>query len=182
MKLRPSLACLTLLLVAGCQWLPLNDSVEKEAYHRTCFAEIPDFSLDGCLLDNWIAFGLASQQGDGQWRDEMRDRVDAQRVDQRLARAILLAWGSEDEQSQASSLLRADLPTAPPRLQPLLSYWLSELEKRREASARLAEARSVRRTLNARNNALSAEIEALNRKIEALTDIERNINIRQHSE
>jgi hypothetical protein len=183
MNLRPLLACLVLLSVAGCQQLlPVTDSVEEEAYYQTCHSEIPDFSLDGCLLDDWIAFGLASQQGDSEWREGMREKVGAERADQRLARAVLLAWGNDGERSQASSLLRADLSTAPPRLQPLLSYWLNELEERREASARLAEARSARSALNAVNKDLNAELEALNMKIEALTDIERNINLRQQTE
>lgn len=179
MNLRILLVCLIAISIAGCQLLPMTDGGSKASYHQGCFDEIPDLSQNSCLLDDWIAFGLASQQGDSKWRDEMREKVDAEQVDQRLAQAILLAWGNESEQSQASSLLRADLAMAPPRLQTLLSYWLNELEQRREITARLAEARSTRHVLNAQKRTLNTKLEALDRKLEALTDIERNINARQ---
>lgn len=179
MNLRPLLACLAIVSMTGCQWVPMTQATDEGVHAPACFGDVPDFSLDDCLLDDWIAFGLASQQGDSAWRGEMGEKVDAQQADQRLAQAILLSWGNESEQSQASSLLRADLATAPPRLQPLLSYWLNELEQRREITARLAAARSARNAVDEENRVLNSKIEAQDKKLEALTDIERNINSRQ---
>lgn len=189
----PLLACVIGVSIAGCQWLPLADSDIGHLQGVSCPGGIPDFTQDECLLDNWITYALVSQQGDHEWRDvtlaQLEVEGDKQRAAQRLAQAIVLAWGDDTQRSQASSLLHADLGVAPARLKPLLNYWLSELERRREASARLAEARRARRAsiqqngaLQAQLDALNSQVEALTTKIEALTEIERNINARQHRE
>lgn len=193
MKRRTLLACVMGMSLSGCQWLPLTDGHRGSLQGLNCPGGIPDFTQDECLLDDWIAYGLASQQSDAEWREAMLAQLEADaeepRADQRLARATVLAWGDDAQRSQASSLLHADLGVAPVNLQPLLSYWLGELEQRREASARLAEARRARRAsgqqsgaLQAQVDTLNSQVEALTTKIEALTEIERNINARQHRE
>ncbi|KGE77264.1 hypothetical protein CVH10_03845 [Halomonas sp. ND22Bw] len=176
---RPLLLCLLSAGLTGCQWLPQNLSgeprepvVEESA---GCYAELPDFGDRECLLEEWTAFGLASQRGDRDWRDVTLTRLSGESHDQRLARAVVLAWGNEREWDQASELYKADLHAAPARLQPLLRYWLNELEGRRALGQRLAESRRAQR-------ALEEEKAALDEKLDALTDIERNINSRQQTE
>ncbi|XKE44919.1 hypothetical protein LG302_16300 [Halomonas organivorans] len=182
MTLRPLLLCLASAWLAGCQWLPerlqgpeIDGPVVLESDAGACYAEIPDLADDGCLLHDWVGFGLASQRGDRAWREDMLARLEGRGTDRRLARAVTLAWGSERQWDQASELFKADLHAAPPRLQPLLRYWLNEVEGRRGLNQRLAESRQSR-------EALAEENAALVEKLEALTAIERNINSRQQTE
>nr|WP_223287374.1 hypothetical protein [Halomonas elongata] len=60
-------------------------------------------------------------------------------------------------------------------MQPLLRYWLNEIERRRDQQGRLTDSEQAR-------TALVEEKEALTQKLDALTDIERNINSRQRTE
>lgn len=188
MKLRPLLGCALGILLAGCQWLPLKD---EQSANRSCPGGVPDFTPDACLLDDWIAFGLASQQGDEAWRSAMLAQLEETAATphqaQRLATAGVLAWGDEEQRREASSLLHADLGIAPGPLQPLLSYWLGELEQRRALYARLSEEERKSRASARRNHQLEADVDAmdsqvdaLKTKIQTLTDIERNIDSRQH--
>ncbi len=176
---RPLLLCLISAGLAGCQWLPETLSGQSRApvVEETagCYAELPDFGEPGCLLQEWVAFGLASQRGDRAWREATLMRLEGDEAERRLARAVLLAWGDERQWDRASELYKADLSAAPPRLQPLLRYWLNELEGRRALSRRLGESRQAQA-------ALEEDKAALSEKLDALTDIERNINSRQQTE
>ncbi|WP_163558020.1 hypothetical protein [Halomonas sp. NO4] len=166
------------LWLAGCQWIPEQPLGGAETQTPdvavACYAEVPDFEDEACLLPDWIGFGLASQRGDREWRDAMLARLEGEAKAQRLARAVTLAWGSEREWDRASELYKADLHAAPADLQPLLRYWLNELEGRRAMARRLASTREELAALEAANVELAE-------KLEALTDIEQNINLRQQS-
>ncbi|MBB3190738.1 hypothetical protein [Halomonas cerina] len=182
MTLRPWLAGLVLFGLAGCQWTPDSLSPSggasrsaSQAASPACVSEMPDFDDEACLLHDWVAFGLASQRGDHAWREGMLGLFEGAAAEQRLARAVLLAWGGEAQWDRASVLLKADLHAAPPALQPLLRYWLNEVEGRRALAGRLAESRRALATLKTDNKALAE-------KLDALTDIERNINLRQQTE
>ncbi|SFU57852.1 hypothetical protein [Halomonas korlensis] len=178
LRIGPLLVCLMALLLGGCELLPdepfarqdHNESVKPVS--SGCKAVLPNFNDVPCLLSDWIAFGLASQRGDHEWRNDMLTRLQAETAERRLARAIVLTWGSENEWDHASELYKADLHAAPVELQPLLRYWLNELEGRRAMSGRLASSQQEIATLEEENA-------ALDEKLEALTDIERNINLRQ---
>ncbi|WP_027966460.1 hypothetical protein [Halomonas halocynthiae] len=192
MKRRILLVCVMGAFLSGCQVLPLMEGLEEGNQELSCLSNMPDFTQDECLLDRWVAYGLASQQGDEQWRSRLLAQLDeasALRSDQRLVKAVVLAWGSAAQRSQAFSLFQADIDTAPKNLQPLFDYWVGELEQRRKANAQLAEARRTRRVTTQQNRALQEQVdelksnvETLTTKIEALTEIERNINARQHRE
>lgn len=178
MTFRPLLACLAVAWLAGCELVPERLFTGRPASVATsgpCVAAIPDFDDPACLLDDWIDFGLDSQRGDSAWRSAMLVSLEGEEAERRLARAILLAWGSRQQWDRASELFKADLEAAPGGLQPLLRYWLNELEGRRARSSRLAGARAELAATQ-RENAALAE------KLEALTAIERNINLRRQSE
>lgn len=190
MTLRFLLACVLAVILAGCQWLPLT-AEPAGSQGLACPGGVPDFTPDACLLDDWIAFGLASQQADEAWRSatlaQLGEAAETQHPAQRLATASVLAWGDEPQRRQASSLLHADLDVAPKPLQPLLDYWLGELEQRRAMYARLSEEERKSRALARRNHQLKTDVDtldsrvdALQTKIQTLTDIERNIDSRQH--
>lgn len=178
MSLRPLCIGAVTLWLAGCQWLPeqpfANAEPDEPAVSAACFAEVPTFDDDACLLPDWIAFGLASQRGDRAWRDTMLERLEGPLPKRRLARAVALSWGSEREWQRAAELYKADLHAAPAALQPLLRYWLNELEGRRAMAGRLERSREELAALEAENAELAE-------KLEALTAIERNINLRQQS-
>ena len=65
-------------------------------------------------------------------------------------------------------------------LQPLLRYWLNELEGRRSIKGRLEQARGE--LAEGRREALEEENAALAEKLEALTAIEQSINLRQQTD
>ena len=83
MTARPWLLCLATAWLAGCQYLPeqLQSSSgpspiqSPTAGSAFCHAELPDFDNLPCLLDDWIAFGLASQRGDRVWREATLTRL-----------------------------------------------------------------------------------------------------------
>ncbi|MFY0989485.1 hypothetical protein [Halomonas sp. C05BenzN] len=179
MNYRPVLVCLTAAWLAGCELLPEQPlstaPVAAESSTQGCHAVIPDFDNEACLLPDWVAFGLASQRGDRAWRDAKLARLAGEAREQRLARAILLAWGNENQWDRASELFKADLHTAPAALQPLLRYWLNEVEGRRAMAGRLESSRAELAAMEAENAALAE-------KLEALTAIEQNINLRQQTD
>ncbi|PMR70997.1 hypothetical protein [Halomonas heilongjiangensis] len=179
MIFRPLLACLAVTWLAGCELLPEQPrSTAQSAAEpsvKACHAVIPDFDDEACLLPDWVAFGLASQRGERGWREVMLGRLEGETKEQRLARAVVLAWGNESQWDRAAELLKADLHTAPSALQPLLRYWLNEVEGRRAMAGRVA---STRGELAA----MEEENEALAEKLEALTAIEQNINLRQQTD
>ncbi|QJQ95149.1 MULTISPECIES: hypothetical protein [Halomonadaceae] len=163
--------------LVGCEMMPTAHIEAPNANSELpteCNEEIPTLVESTCLVDAWVAFGLASQRGNREWRDEMLERVDSPTAQARLNRAVLLAWGTERQWNQAAELLREDIHAAPSDLQPLLRYWLNEVEGRRGMSERLERSESQRR-------AASEENAALSEKLEALTDIEQSINLRQLS-
>lgn len=177
LRIGPLLVCLMALLLAGCELIPDEpfggqDSESAKPVSTGCKALLPNFNDEPCLLSDWIAFGLASQRGDREWRDDMLTRLQAETAERRLARAVVLTWGSESEWDRASELYKADLHAAPVELQSLLRYWLNELEGRRAVSGRLASTQEEIAALEEKNA-------ALDEKLEALTAIERNINLRQ---
>lgn len=189
MRYRPLLACATVLWLAGCELLP--ESPFDQPTGRTtsgvaavgnCQAEVPSFADEACLLYDWVAFGLTSQRGDRAWRDPMLTRLQGNAVERRLARAVALAWGSERQWDQAAELFKADLAAAPAELQPLLRYWLNELEGRRAMAGRLESAQGELAGTEQRRAALEEENAALAEKLEALTAIEQSINLRQQTD
>lgn len=190
MMLRPMLAGLAVIALAGCDLIPAMPSstpakTRVPIVDEACGNELPSFVETRCLLDDWIALGLSSQRGDRGWRDITLARLEGERAERRLARAVVLAWGTERQWDQASELFKADLEIAPETLQPLLRYWLNELEGRRALTSRLAQSRQAQASLE-RLEREKAELEASNaellEKLEALTAIERSINSRQQNE
>ena len=95
---------------------------------------------------------------------------------------MVLAWGNQSQWERASELYKADLAAAPVLLQPLLRYWLNELEGRRARAGRLNAAESAQAQSEARRAALEEENADLEKKLEALTAIERSINLRQQAD
>lgn len=189
MPLRPLLACATLLWLAGCELLPespfavpAGDTASEVVESGDCQADVPGFADGACLLPEWMAFGLASQRGDREWREAMLTRLEGSAAERRLARAVTLAWGSERQWDEASELYKADLAEAPPALQPLLRYWLNELEGRRALAGRLESARAELDGAEQRRAELEEENAALAEKLEALTAIEQSINLRQQTD
>ncbi|MEQ6889259.1 hypothetical protein ABE957_11290 [Halomonas sp. CS7] len=188
MTRRPWLLCLTTLWLAGCQYLPTPPYSSGVSMPNTsqgmvsCTDAVPDFDDVECLLPEWVAFGLAAQRGDRAWREATLMRLEGEAKERRLARAVLLSWGSEQQWNQASELYKADLASAPTELQPLLRYWLNELEGRRRLAGQLAEQRRAHEAAVEEKAALTEELEAMAEKLEQLTAIEQNINLRQQSE
>ncbi|SEL12020.1 hypothetical protein [Halomonas daqiaonensis] len=190
MTARPWLMCLATALLAGCQYLPeqlqlpSGPSSQQSPSNGSslCQAELPDFDNESCLLHDWVAFGLASQRGDQAWREATLTRLEGESNERRLARAVLLAWGNRLQWNLASELYKADLHAAPADLQPLVRYWLNELEGRRRRAGQLAESRIEREAAVEENAALTEELEALAEKLEQLTAIEQSINLRQQNE
>ncbi|GED22402.1 hypothetical protein HHA01_13790 [Halomonas halmophila] len=178
MQSRTWSVCLTALWLTGCQWLPMAPEQGQEGNAPTqpeameCYTQAPGFRDSACLLQEWVAFGLASQRADSEWRSDMLERFKGTRAEARLARAMVMAWGPVAQWKQASELLKADLHAAPSKLQPLLRYWLNELERRRDLQYRHYQ------VLEEQKN-LEADKQALEEKLDALTDIERNINSRE---
>ncbi|MBD3894639.1 hypothetical protein IEI94_02060 [Halomonas sp. ML-15] len=177
MNYRTLLPLAAIALLVGCESLPgmQQDEAEPEAeLPRQCNEPIPTLVESTCLVDAWVAYGLASQRGDSEWREEQLEQLQGSTPEQHLQRAVVLAWGSERQWNQAAELLEGDLHAAPSDLQPLLRYWLNEVEGRRSLANRLERSESERRSL-------AEENESLAEKLEALTDIEQSINLRQYS-
>lgn len=183
MKTRILFTCAAALWLAGCEFLPeqgRTEATEEEmvAAATDCPGAVPTFEEDACLLPEWISLGLASQRGDGDWRSAKLIEVEQALIDsenaRHLARAITLSWGSERQWSQAAELFETHLRSAPESLQPLLRYWRNELEGRRAMAGQLSRSQSALAAQREEN-------EQLAEKLEALTAIEHNINLRQQS-
>lgn len=167
------------LLLGACQYLPqqgATDSEQQVPSAATCRAEEPTFDNEACLLPSWVAFGLASQRGDGEWRTQALEHIDTahhrSETERELARAVVLAWGSEGEWQEAAALYEAHTHAAPADLQQLLRYWRNELEGRRSLASQNA-------TVRNQVASLQREKAELSEKLEALTAIEQNMNSRQ---
>ncbi len=176
----PAAVVSLMLVISGCEMLPIesvgDETPAVEALDlTTCHVEVPTFAESSCMLTDWIAFGLASQRGDRQWRDAMLARLEGHAPEQRLGRAVALSWGSEAQWDQASELYKADLSLAPAELQPLLRYWLNELEGRRALDDRAGRHHGEVARLRQENKELAD-------KLDAMTAIEQNINLRQQAE
>ncbi|EPC02781.1 hypothetical protein L861_23495 [Litchfieldella anticariensis FP35 = DSM 16096] len=176
MHYRIPMGLLAMVLLTGCQGFPPTPYTagQEEGEETTCDEAIPTLKESHCLLDAWVDFGLASQRGDREWRESTLERLQREDSRSRLARAVALSWGTESQWDQAAEILRADLHTAPSDLQPLLSYWLNELEGRRAMGEKIAGSEAERQALAAENKELAD-------KLEALTAIEQSINLRQQS-
>lgn len=167
------------LLLGACQYLPEQigpDSEQPAPSAAACRAVEPTFDNEACLLPSWVSYGLASQRGDGEWRSQALENIDnapdRSETERQLARAVVLAWGSEREWQEAAELYQAHTHAAPADLQPLLLYWRNELEGRRSLASQNAEVRG-------QVAALQREKTELSEKLEALTAIEQNMNSRQ---
>lgn len=173
-----ALLSLAATLLVGCEALPGLQQSETDSsleLLNECSEAIPVLAESRCLVDAWIAFSLASQRGDQEWREAALEQTQGSAPEQHLQRAVVLAWsGSTQQWGQAAELIRDDLHAAPSDLQPLLRYWLNELEGRRSLSSRLNSSERERRELVEANVSLTE-------KLEALTDIEQSINLRQYS-
>lgn len=154
--------------------MPQDEAESAANLPNECNEAIPTLVESACLVDAWVAFGLASQRGDRAWRDGMLEQAQGSAPEQHLQRAVILAWGNESQWSEAAQLMREDIYAAPSDLQPLLRYWLNEVEGRRNLASRLARSESERR-------GLAEENESLAEKLEALTDIEQSINLRHQA-
>jgi hypothetical protein len=168
-------------LLSGCELLPehaaLGTEPQEPAEAAECTAE-PIFTDEACLLPNWVAFGLTSQRGDGEWRRQTLDDIAVAQgrseAERELARAVAMAWGSEREWREAATIYQEYTAAAPEGLQPLLRYWRNELEGRRALAGNRDNARGQLANLQRENAELSE-------KLEALTAIEQNMNLRQQS-
>lgn len=158
-------------LLSGCQWLTQQPPTLPEAPITTCAGDIPQLADNACMMDDWVAFGLAAQRGDGEWRQTMLTRLEGDMAHLKLARATVLAWGEREDWERASELYKAEISAAPSRLQPLLQQWLNGLERRRALAAELVKSES-------RRQALKRERDELAEKLDALTAIEQSINSR----
>lgn len=163
---------LAVSLLAGCQALSGRVGDDQAVAAPGCLNEVPSLAPSECLLESWIDFSLAAQRGESEWRENMLSRLEGDSTRKRLARAVVLSWSDESEWEQASDLYKADLASAPSKLQPLLRQWLNSLEVRRELAAELADSEASR-------VALANERNSLAEKLEALTAIEQSINSRQ---
>lgn len=168
-------------LLSGCELLPEHAMLGTEPEETPEAAECslqPTFADEACLLPNWVAFGLASQRGDNEWRNQAVTEIESaagrSEAERELARAVALAWGSEREWREAATIYQEYTAAAPEDLQPLLRYWRNELEGRRSLAGHRDNARGQLTSLQRENAELSE-------KLEALTAIEQNMNLRQQS-
>src|SRR5690554_261030 len=176
------------LLLGGCELLPHQDGfadTEEQAAAVSCHSAEPTFEEGACLLHGWVAYGLTSQRGDAEWRRQTLESLNADQAsfdaDQQamdaeweLMRAVVLSWGTERQWREASELYQAHTHAAPADLQPLLRYWRNELEGRRSLASQNSNARARLASLENENSELAD-------KLEALTAIEQNMNLRQQS-
>ncbi|KXS38922.1 MULTISPECIES: hypothetical protein [Modicisalibacter] len=159
------------LVASGCQWLPQRTTAFASD-DAQCLSDIPTLEEQACLLDAWVAFGLAAQRGGPEWRRQTLEKVDGDTTRDRLARAVVFSWSGRGDWKAASELYKADLAMAPSRLQPLLRQWLNGLEARRSLVEEIDDSEHQRQ-------ALARERDSLAKKLDALTEIEESINSRQ---
>ena len=163
------------LMLSGCQMINgqnQNNVVGTGA--SNCFFSGPPVLIEGeCLLPNWIGFGSRAQHGNDEWRSDMLKQTGDDTPQDRLARAVVLSWGTRAEWKQATALYQAELDKAPVSLQPLLHYWLDELEYRKTLVSST--------TTDPRIQQLADRNAELTRKLDALTAIEESMNARRRS-
>ncbi|WP_104204606.1 hypothetical protein [Billgrantia saliphila] len=178
MKLRTLCVGVAVVWLGGCQYLPeqvMTGSEEEATTAASCQAVVPSFEENACLLPSWVSLGLSSQRGDAEWR---RDTVtglgtdpNRSEAERQLIRAVALSWGSEREWAEAAELYQTYTHAAPAGLQQLLLYWRNELEGRRSLARQNSRTREQLAVLQREKTELS-------QKLEALTTIERNMNLR----
>ena len=170
MKPSPMLVgILTASLLTGCQMMPGESFEMGTSTH--CLDELPTLADSSCMLESWVDFGLAAQRGDSQWQEETLNRMSSDSTRDRLARAVIYSWSSQANWERASELYKADISAAPSPLQPLFRQWLNALERHRSLAAAYADSESSRRQL-------IKERDELTKKLDALTAIEENFNLR----
>jgi hypothetical protein len=175
MKIMPLLASLLAVsLLAGCQALSQSANDPFDTASSDCLSEVPSLQDNECLLEAWIDFGLAAQRGDEAWRKRTLERIEGELASERLARAVVYSWADRSRWGDASELFKADLALAPSRLQPLLRQWLNGLEARRELANQIDHSEAARRQI-------VRERDDLAQKLDALTEIEQSINLRNQS-
>lgn len=174
MNYRIPCSLLAMSLLVGCQLLDDGSLMAEQQPEEeiTCDETIPTLKESDCLLEAWVDYGLASQRGDREWRDKTLDRLQREDSRSRLARAVVMAWGSERQWAESAEILSEDLHAAPSDLQPLLRYWLNEVEGRRAMAERASRYESQASKLEQENAELT-------QKLDALTAIEQNMNLRQ---
>ncbi|KAA0012024.1 hypothetical protein F0A17_12110 [Billgrantia pellis] len=178
MMLRTLCVGVAVVWLGGCQYLPeqIVTGTENETVSAdSCQALIPSFEEDACLVPSWVGFGLSSQRGDDEWRRQTLEGLDTapnkSEAERQLIRAVVHSWGSEREWAEAAELYRTYTHAAPAGLQPLLLYWRNELEGRRSLARQNSRSRDQLSVLQRENTELAE-------KLEALTTIERNMNLR----
>lgn len=175
MKTLPLLASLLAIsLLAGCQALNPSANDPFDMASSDCLSDVPDLQDNACLLESWVDFGLAAQRADDAWRERTLERVEGELASERLARAVVYSWDDPSHWDDAAELFKADLALAPSRLQPLLRQWLNGLEARRELASRVDQSEAARRQV-------TRERDELAQKLDALTEIEQSINLRNQS-
>ena len=165
---------LAVSLLVGCQGLNQSVSDPFDTASSDCLSEIPSMQDNECLLEAWVDFGLAAQRGDDAWRERTLERAEGELASERLVRAVVYAWGDRDRWDDASELFKADLALAPSRLQPLLRQWLNGLEARRALADKADQSAAAQRQA-------ARERDELAQKLDALTEIEQSINLRNQS-
>ncbi|MCM2130030.1 hypothetical protein [Larsenimonas rhizosphaerae] len=164
------------LMLSGCQMITGHNQNLTGTGASNCFFSGPPVLIEGeCLLPNWIAFGIRAQHGNDEWRRDILKQTGDDTPQDRLARAVVLSWGTRAEWKQATALYRTELDKAPVPLQPLLHYWLDELEYRKTLVSSATPTRDPRIQQLADKNA------ELTRKLDALTAIEESMNARRRS-
>ncbi|GHA99053.1 hypothetical protein [Modicisalibacter luteus] len=175
MRILPLLASLLAVsLLAGCQALNHTTNAPFNTASSDCLSEVPSLHDNECLLEAWVDFGLAAQRGDEAWRERTLKRAEGELANERLARAVVYSWSDRSHWDDASELFKADLALAPSRLQPLLRQWLNGLEARRELANQVDHSEAARRQV-------ARERDDLAQKLDALTEIEQSINLRNQS-
>ncbi|MFD2191167.1 hypothetical protein [Pistricoccus aurantiacus] len=183
-------------LLSGCFWKyqPANLAQTRDIGVEA--GAVPPLVNSEAALQAWVDYGLAAQRNDQEWREKKMSQIDIYDEQTQLAQAVLLSWGSERQWEKAAALYEAGLPMAPPKLEPLFRYWMNDLKRRRELLRRLyySESRrqpssvAPRQQRDSSNVEEATELEEVKRKLketteklDALTDIEKNINQRQSS-
>lgn len=161
-------------LLVGCEMLPQQANGGIDPASSQCLDATPSLQESDCLVEAWVDFGLAAQRGDAEWRETILALAEEETKRDRLARAVVYAWSDQSHWEEASELFKADLAAAPSRLQPLLRQWLNGLEARRELAQRLSRSEAARRQV-------ARERDELAQKLDALTEIEQSINLRNQS-
>ncbi|MCM2971953.1 hypothetical protein [Larsenimonas suaedae] len=160
-------------LLSGCQMMSTDAPVSSG--NANCFYYGPPVLVEGeCLLPNWVSFGLKAQREDSDWRRDMLKQTADDTAQDRLARAVVLSWSGKDQWKQAAELYKRDISGAPSALQPLLRYWLNDLEARRSLVTNVSSNdQQVQR--------LRRENAELTKKLDALTAIEESMNARRRT-